>query len=440
MIKKALSLLFVLFFVSSCFAATSTDALDFVGRQNYFLEDGEQHELNPNTKISYNEKDFWVVSVFLGDAVTFFVPLEDDKELELANGEITRRKLVETAYSLQLLQKVKSLFLNQGKWVFSQGNSSFFNNLSLYFKEKKGKLEIVRGDLSSFPEIQELFPSADSKLDSLSALSQQLSVSLSETVNTEATVFAEPDVNSVSALIDSYDSGLELVFELNQVFSELSNEISDISNSIARSDLDSATKFQMNETISVSDNFGYVSSWNQSALQISSSLAQIESKASKDSDTFLQVLSIREKKNEAAHFLYSPKESISEKTENSYESLAGLASALLGDPNSGFFEDQEAFAELDDNWRKATKFYAEAKYDIAIDYGKKAEKNSLSVFQAGYAQPDTDIVNEELLITGLAILIVLLIIIYGIKNREKIFSLSNPGGDEDVEIDAFSKI
>ncbi len=433
-------IVFALLLLSVGFAATSTDALDFVGRQNYFLEEGEQYELNPNTLISYAEKDYWVVSVFSGDIVTFLVPVENTKELALAKGSITRRKLVETTYSLQLLDKISNTFANQGKWPFTQNNSSFFTSLSLYFQDKKGKIEIVRSDLTAYPEIQAMFPSISSELDSLSAASMELSAVYSEIAAENAGVLESPDVNNVNSLFDSYATGLDRTFLLYSSFTQLSSWINDVTNVIARTDLDSATKLQMNRTISVSDNFAFVSSLNQSAVQLDSSLNQIKSKASKDTDTFLDVFSSREKKNEIAHFLFYPRQEIYDKTDGQFDSLHLLVANILDESVSAYWKDQESLAELGDNWRNATRLYSEAKYELAMDYGNKASKNALAVYSAGFQDYEGNSINEALLVTGLAFLIIILIIIYAVRNRDKIFSVTKGGEEEDVEIDAFSKI
>jgi len=431
---------FALLLLSVGFAATSTDALNFVGKQNYFMEEGETYELNPNTLLSYAEKDYWVVSVFSGDVVTFLVPVENSKELALAKGSITRRKLVETTYSLQLLDKISNTFANQGKWPFTQSNSSFFTSLSLYFQDKKGKIEIVRSDLTAYPEIQAMFPSISSEIDSLSAASLELSTVYSEIVAENAGVLESPDVNNVKSLFDSYATGLDKTFLLYSSFTRLSSGINTITNAIARTDLDSATKLNMNRTISVSDNFAFVSSLNQSALQLDSSLNQIKSKASKDTDTFLDVLSSREKKNEIAHFLFLPKQEIYDKTDGQFDELDMLVASVLDESTSAYWKDQESLAELEDNWRKATRLYSEAKYELAMNYGNKALKNALAVYSAGFHDFEDNSINEELLVIGMAFLIILLIIIYAVKNRDRIFSVTKGGEEEDVEIDAFSKI
>ena len=84
----------LLLFAVAVSAAGAAEAVNFVQNTNHFLYVGETAEIFPVVTIAYADNDYWVISAMNGQSVSGFIPVEDGKDLRLAEGKIGRNQLI----------------------------------------------------------------------------------------------------------------------------------------------------------------------------------------------------------------------------------------------------------------------------------------------------------------------------------------------------------
>ncbi|MCX6799265.1 MAG: hypothetical protein NTW59_04185 [Candidatus Diapherotrites archaeon] len=436
-IALALAALAVLFFAGSALAISGQDAVNFAKKENNFLYDGETSEIFPNTNISFGNSDYWVIAVLNGSNLATFVPVKDDKQPALAAGALARRELIKTAYVLRYEQSLHDSGAQQGLWLFDATNVKFFSDLGGDLKNERVDLTTIGASLGEYPLLQDETDALKAQLEDLYPLAEEISKELLDTIAFESDFVGSPDTNKLNSFHEKFDGCFDLMDDLEDGRKDYSADLDKLSQAIALTSLPIETKQSLNRLAAVPTSFQQFGSKATIATDLRQKIGKVFADASANVDAMVEDLVTREKRNTAYQALYGSSDELLGKT--GQNSLNALISLLQSEDNIYRWSEQGKLADAQENWAKAVSFYSTGKYQFVQQYADKARTAGLAVYEAGIPEEPSPI-NTDLLFTGIAALIAVVIIIYAVRNREKLKGLIERGGGEgEVRVYDFEK-
>ena len=429
MVKRFLIALALLILCSQAFAISAQDALNFATKQNNFLYSNESVEIFPNVRIENKNKDYWVITVLNGNTLTGFIPVYD-KTSSLPDSEIAKRELIKTAYVLRNEKQLAENSSRQGLWLFDASNVKFFSDLSQDLKNEKIDLTTIKTSLVDFPLLQDEVDDLVDQLDEMWPLADDLSRSLLETSSFESDFFVNPDTNALKDLEDHFEDSFKLMAELEAERSKYLADLDSLRQAIALTDLPLETKQGLNSLANVPTSLQQFGSKTILAVDLEEKLKAIFNGAAANVDSLVLDLSTRVRRNNAMQALYGTDNELLEKTGQA--SLEQLMTLLLNEDYFFIWNNQGDLANAKEDWDKAKGFYEAGSFEQSENNAASSKNYALKVYSAGTKEPEQPF-DTDLLFTGVVLLIIAVIIIYALKNREKISGLVS-GEKEESEL------
>lgn len=401
-------------------AISAQDAINFATKQSNFLYSGETAEIFPNVRIDYKGQYYWVVTFVSSDSLTGFAPVLDSSEPGLPEGKIARRDLIKTAYALRFEQSLENSSRQQQTWLFDAANAKFFNDLSTDLKNERVDLATVKSSLDGYPALQSQVDSLNRKLDDLFPLAGEISDSLQASNAFIAGYVAGPDTNGLKQFEAGFEGVFGLIASLDSLRTVYIDDLDKLRQAIAVTDLPFETKQGLNSLANIPSSFQQFSSKSDNAIYLEEEISQVFTNASARVDGLASDLETREKRNRAYQALFGRDDEIFERTGEG--SLETLFEVLLSDEYLYLWEDQDSLLRARENWEKANAFYESGSFEQAESYALKAKDPAIEAFEAGLSQ-ESPVFDTGLLLNGAILLIAALIIIYVLRNREKLAGL-----------------
>jgi len=425
----------IILFLSSAFAISAQEAVNFATKQNNFLYVNETVEIYPNTRIGDKGKDYWVITCLSGNSLSGFVPVLDKSSPSIPESGIARRNLIKTAYVLRYQQKLNEASSRQGLWLFDATNAQFFSDLSQDLKNEKVDLTTVKTSLGGFSQLQDDVDGLIGMLDEMYPLAEGIGGSLSNASSFEAGFVAQPDTNKLGLFEDQFLDGLGLIQELGDARSEYLAVLDSLRQAIALTDLPLETKQGLNTLANIPSKLQQFSSKVTTAVDLEENISSIFDNAAASVDNFAADLLTREKRNGAFQAMYGQDEEVLLST--GQNTLSQLFDVLLDNEYFFRWENQEDLQNAKQEWEKAKSFYGSGSFQQAEQDATKAKKYALKVYAAGLGV-DQPVFDTGLIFSVIILLIVAIIVIYALRNRGKIADLVS-GEQEEVELHAWDK-
>ena len=433
--KRFLIALALLLLLGQAFAISAQDAINFSTKQNNFLYPGESTEVFPNVRLEHKGKHYWVVTFLSSDSLTGFAPVLDSSSPELPDGKIARRELIKTAYALRYEQKLDNSSRQQQVWLFDAANAKFFNDLSMDLKNERVDLTTVKSSLDGYSSLQSKVDLLNRQLDDMWPLSDDISGALQVSNAFNATFMAGPDTNRLRQFEQGFHEVFGLVADLDSMRAVYLQDLDALRQAIAVADLPFETKQGLNSLANIPNSFQQFSSKSDNAVYLEEKVAEVFDNAFAKVDGIASDLGTREMRNTAFQALFGRDDEILEETGEG--SLGNLFDILLSEDYIFLWAEQGELAEAREDWEKAKAFYESGSFDQAEDYAIRAKKPALRVFAGGLAE-EIPVFDPTLLFGGAILLIVLLIVLYLIKNRDKIADLVS-SKEEEVQLHEWDK-
>jgi hypothetical protein len=418
MYKKVLALVFVLILAFSASALSPEEALNFVTKTNNFLLENEKAIIPaPQTTISYSGEEYWVVAGISG-GTNVYIPI-NNSELEVADGEIEIRELIETAIVVEKVNSLKNTY-PVSDWPFSRTNESNFDSLESKLNNKIPSYSIIETNLDEVDGTEELIKQAgEIKQDilSLAEKSKEIAELIGEGINFEKDYFVDPDTNETDEYNDFFEEYFELISKYKKDYSALNSEVSSLRNNIGSfpGDLSASEKEYYNAQAKLPSEMALLNSVFSRADETQTFIEEIFN-SSNNVENFVLTLKTRKERNEAWKRIYGFDEEIN-KLNPGMNSLADAAETILKEENVDYWVKQENVKALKINWGQAQEKYSKAVYQSATGFAKEAKDNATIILEAGLADP------EEVEIEGtlVYVIIILIILIVGVFLFEKFY-------------------
>ncbi|MBN2067913.1 MAG: hypothetical protein JW744_05585, partial [Candidatus Diapherotrites archaeon] len=406
---------------------SSQEALDFVSKQNSLLYSNETIELFPNVKIRHSSKDYFVVAVLSNESLSGFIPVLDKSPAEIPESLSARRDLVKTAYSLRHFQLLKESAAQQGQWIFDAKNVKFFSDLSNDLKNERVDLTTVETELSGYASLQLEIAGLRAQLEEMYPAASSASSSISGAISFESDYLSGPDTNKLSRLQSTFNQCFDEIQGLDSMRSDYVSELDKVMQAIALSGLPIETKQGLNNLLSVPTTLQQLSLKADTAIVLDEEFNKIFANAQSGLGNFVDGLSARESRNSAFQSLYGSDDGLLAKT--GQQSLSNLVEFILLPEYVYKWNKQGSVESMQLNWLKAETFYNSGSFEEAENYAGKARDDAIRVYEAGlFPGNGTD---TDLLFAGAIILIIALIILFAVKNRQKLMSLVSGGEEEE---------
>lgn len=415
------------------FAISSSEALDFVSKQNSFLLNSESASLLPSVPISSGSSDFWVVAIVSSDSVVTFVPINTDSAL-ISDKVIEKRNLIETAY---VLRNLVPFVDSQGDaWVSSSVFSQFYSDLSIdlsnsIFSFENVKSELEKNELSSLAKDVDVIVSSLKNLASSSSKIASFSVDLK---TFETSFFYTPDVNQLSDLKEDYDLIFDYVIKLDSDFVSLKSKIDLLKQGIASSALSVSDKTSLQSLASLPTKSNRIPSQKSFVVSSSDFIDSLFSSAVSKSEFLVSNLESRILRNSAYQEMFGYNEVLFNNTKEKFSSLQQSYSTIM-DPNYEFYwVNQKAVNELKNNWAKANSFFENSKYNLASEYALDSIDNVLDISKDGFVSSEIEQDFSVIYyLVGLGVGLILIIFLFK-KFKSKKKSDKENSGNEDYSL------
>jgi hypothetical protein len=435
MAKKLLICLVLLFFSSQCFAVGSSEAINFVENTNHLLSGDESAVIFPVVRVSHSRQDYWVVSIISNDSVTGFAPVLDKREMEIAKGKLARSRLIKTMHYLRLYSSLKDDFSKQGTWVFNNLDVEFFNSLSSELKNERVDLTTIDSELDGYASLQLMSEDLKGQLTVMSLLVVDIADEMNEFKATEAKFFSDPDTNSLNNFVDALDTVFASLKSFDAKRADYLGDLDKLKQGVAQTDLSVESKRSLNTLANVPQKMMEVSSRLNNAVNLQEKTDEALTNVLNQNSELVQDLDLRENRSSAWLKIYGFDEEILEETSkknlNNVDSLSTLIEIVLNEQYLYQWKEQKEVLLLQESWSKARAYYENGSFDSAESFANESKKHAVKIFKADLAEQEP-VVNTDLLVTGAVLLIIAIIIIYILKNRDKLSSLvSAPEQEEE---------
>ena len=440
MIKRiSLALILVIFasYVSADFS--SQDAVNHVTGE-YYLDDGEAAIIFPEVKIKHDKKPYWLVSVTSNHALVDFIPLSVSS-LELPAKSITQRTLFKTAYFLREFTKLDEDYSwDSDAWLFTSSNSKFMLNLSNELATEKIDLSSVKTELSEYSGLKNDVDSLISKLTLMSATSNTLANEINSVIETKSDYINEPDTNATVDLISEMEDTFETLEKLDKSRKEYEDNLRSFHLEVSQlTEIPLSTRKFITSVSAVPLRFSRINVLAINAAQREEKINEIYNTAVSKTEVYQGNLETRTKKNSVYNSVYAVDTDLSEET--GFTSLSQGVETILHEDNRYLYAEDVKVIELETRWNTLNSYLRTKKYDLAESIIPEIRNYVISIYNAGVKKDDE--IDTSLLFYVGAGLLIIIAIIYVIRNRSKFVSLmrldENTDEKEEVELDGWQK-
>ncbi len=440
MARKLLICLVLLLLGSQCLAVGSAEAINFVEKTTHLISGDELAEIFPVVRISHNRQDYWVVSIVSNESIAGFAPVLDASKIKLAEGKLARSRLIKTAHYMRLYSSLRDDFSKQGTWVFNNLDVEFFNSLSNELKNERFDLTTIKSELGGYSSLQAMSEDLKGQLSVMYPFVAGIADEMNEFKAAEAKFFSDPDTNSLNDFVDSLDTVFASMKSFEAKRSDYLGDLDELKQGIAQTDLSIESKRSLNALANVQQKMMEVSSRLNNAVNLQEKTDEAFTNVLNQNSELLQGLEVREKRSIAWLEIYGFDEEILEETSkknlNNVDSLSELVEIVLSEQYLYQWKEQKEVLLLQESWSKAIAYYENGSFDSAESFAKASKKHAVKILKADLAEQEP-MVNTDLLVTGAVLLIIAIIIIYALKNRDKLSSLVSAPEQEEEEVSLY---
>jgi len=433
--------LFALLFTPVFAAFSSSDAVLFVTEENHFLEKTEDVE-QPTVAITHGNIKYWVLPVIRGTDVVTFIPIHIN-EKTVSQNQAVNEQLFSTANFLRSYLTYKNSLASQNKkWFLGSDNQLIIENLSTSLKDSVYRLNIVK---SEFPEGSADSAKMQTNLNSMASSAATLSQSIFEFLQTESEFVSAPDTGKTAAIKDQQAATTELLLLLETQAREYKSQVSALKLKISNSNLPADKKNNFTKLVDPPEELYTIGSTSIGNWVILSNeaLAQVQSiYTSSKSKTFLEdasnAFTVRNNQNATYAVLFGLDNEL--KTKTPYPTLETAIKDIASEQKKSTWTNQDQLQEAYTNWQNASEAYDNKQYDLAKTLGQKSKKAVLRVIADGTVEIEPDPINWDLLMNALIAGFILIILLYFVKNRNKIIgAIAQPAPEEGVDLNAWKR-
>lgn len=417
--------------------AIEYDPIQFITKQTYMLRENETAD--KFIVISYENTPYYVVQINANDAVVGYIALEKFNK-KVVEEKIKSKLLFQTAEFIARYTDFKKEVNDNPSYIWFILKYNDVPTIKQKLENEKLELSLIAQTLSNYDGISKA-NALSSMLDVIIAELSQLHEKMLDTVSFESQFLKEPVAGEEGQLkeklLDSYET-LEAIFKDKQDYESLLLQLKiDIAND---PELDRDTKKQLNETADLPDEAKEIDKWYTSAtnMQFKENLESIYLDSSDKSTSYAEQVTLRLKRDECYRFIYEENTELEKKTNNELMSLDGAYRLIVDESNYDRWKERTALKELKTSWAKMLSNLEKEDYDGALENAKIAMNKAIEVYNGGFFNEDggTEI-DYNLIFQATIVIIVILMVIYAIRNRKKLVSLVS--GEENEEIE-FGKI
>ena len=406
---------------------SSQEALNFVCTSQYLAQkECQQAQIEFNSRISLNQKQYWVITVFSGDSPSGFIAVEDNKAgAVVPSQQATNLSLFRTADTLRSLGIARQKFSDQKQWVFSNSNSQFFSDLARFLENEKSDLGIIGSDANS-AGITAKIDSMKQKLSLLSLHSGALSASISDAISFESDYFLSPGAEGLSGLKAKYDAVFPQTESLKQEAIEYDSMVRELKALVSTSELSSDQKSQFIALADAPQQLYQLTSFSSVASSNNQSIDSAFQNADSRALDLAQNLSLRLERVKAYAAIYKENKLLSSATNGTYTILKAAYDDIMKAEKKSLWNNQAKVSALESDYAKAIQSFDAGKYSDASGFAAKAGDEVVSIYRDGaYAQenlPDPGVIDfSKYALPAIGFLIALIIILFVFSNRKKIF-------------------
>ena len=416
---------------SNAYAISANSAANYVSIQNHFLYAGEEYE-QPNVKVKYSNTLYWVIPVTMNDELSTFFAMDEAKgELSMdkgANRLIFRASALLRNYNLTK----KEISDRKNVWLITTEYSKKFGSLATMLQDETSDLTIIRTTINKSAVSQDI-SEMSSKLVSMGILCTGISRAIDEAIAFEAEFSTEADSAKYEGLKDRLGNVFSMVSDLDDIAISYREDASKLKQTISSEEsLPPDNKSLLISTATPPAEFGEIGSYATNSAQLQSSMESIYSNIQKNMDSYLNEFDERIKRNESYNLLYEENAGLKAKTDGYLASLDQARVYILDKENVEGWQDKEAVSLLSSYWGLAKDYFDKRDYAKAKDYGEKAIKEAITVYEGGIANAESQpLFSNDTIIKIVVVLAALLIGLFAWNSRGKI--MSSFGGGKDKE-------
>lgn len=427
----------LLFAIMQSAFAVEYDPIQFLTKQTYMLRENETAK--KFIVISYENKPYYVVQITANDAVVGYIALEKFNK-KVVEEKVKSKVLFQTAEFIARYTDFKKEVNDNPSYIWFILKYNDVPTIKQKLENEKLELSLIAQTLSDYDGISKA-NALSSMLDVIIAELDQLHEKMLDAVSFESQFLKEPiaseEAQLKEKLIDSYEA-LEAIFKDKQNYESLLLQLKiDIAND---PELDRDTKKQLNETADLPDEAKEIDKWHISAtnMQFKENLESIYLDSSDKSTSYAEQVTLRLKRDACYRFIYEENTELEKKTNNELMSLDGAYKLIMDESNYDRWKERIALKELKTSWAKMLSNLKKEDYDSALENAKIALSKVIDVYNGGFFDENSGAEIDYALIFQAAVaIIVILMVIYAIRNRKKLVSLVS--GEENEEIE-FGKI
>lgn len=393
----------------------------------------EQDETLENVlTIKHNEEEYYVVQITYKGKTNSYIALKKF-EKKIVENEVLNKQLFQTAEFYIEYQEFKSKVRDNPALIWFIVKWGEVSTISNKIANEGLELDLIRSTLESSSG-NEIISQMESMLEAIKTTLDVLKNKMSSTDTKEGSFLTSPTAGEEKelkdAIIECY-SYLESLHLLNQDYESLQQQLA-----IAIADdpdLDRETKQQLNKTADLPEEFTEIEKWYNSAqnMQLKKTMENIYFNSSSASSNYAKKIGTRLKRNYTFNVLYGEDPDLKKKTDNKYSSLKEAFDVMQGEELRDLWVEQEKLSEFFQEWKRAEAKFNLGDYDRALEAAGKAKKNAIAVYSAGLIEIDGKQIDYSTLITGVVLIIILITILYIIRNRGKLKSFISGSEEEE---------
>ncbi len=412
--------------------AIEYDPIQFLTKQTYMLRENES--ASKFIIIKHEAQPYYVVQITANGEVAGYIALERYNK-KVVEDKIKSKLLFQTAEFISRYTEFKKNVNENPSYVWFILKYNDIPTIEQKLENEKLELKLIAQTVTTY-EASSQVATLSSMLDVLIAELEELHKKMLDAVSFESSFLKEPETGKESELKDMLLSCYELLASIYSHKQEYESALVQLKIEIANDpNLDRETKKQLNETADLPEEAMEIDKWYTSAtnMQFKENLETIAIDSSDKSTRYSELISLRLKRDLCYRFIYEENKELERRTDKKFTTLKEAYDAITDEKNRDKWKNQMELAELESNWKKMMMELKKEDYDSALDHAKKALHNVIRVYEDGFYQSeDSTRINYQLLIQATVAIIIILGIIYALRNRKKLISLVS--GEEYEEI------
>ncbi|MFH1239595.1 MAG: hypothetical protein V1672_00050 [Candidatus Diapherotrites archaeon] len=440
MIKRIFFVLILVIFAIPVYADfSSQDAINHVTGE-YYLDSVEKAIISPEVQIKNDKKSYWVVSVTSNNALVDFIPLSV-ASLDIPVQSITQRNLFKTAYFLREFTKLDEDYSwDSDAWLFTSANSKFMSDTANELSTEKIDLSSVKTELAEYQSLQIDVDSLISKLTLMVATSNTLSNEITSVVESKLDYFNNPDTNATVDLIAEIEDAFDTLENLDTSRKEYEDDLRSFHLDVSQlTQIPLSTRKFITSVSAVPSRFSRINVLAINATQRDEKINEIYNTAVSKTEVYQGNLGTRIKKNNVYNSVYGVDTELSEET--GFTSLSQGVETILHEYNRYLWAEDVKVIELETRWNTLNSYLGTKKYDLSESIIPDIKESVILIYKAGVKEDDE--VDTTLLFYVGAGLLIIIAVIYVIRNRGKFASLmrldEKTDERDEVELDGWQK-